>query len=109
MTPSGVSVSSSPFLNVESPPTYAIWVKSFLSNRQARVRFNGCLSKNKIIGQGLPQWSVLAPVLFLFYINELPTDITASLYADDVTILSSSVNKDTAQAQAQKAVDVVQE
>ena len=94
------------------PSIYVSWLSTFLSNRQARVRFNGCLSGSRKMGQGLPQGSVLAPVLFLFYINELadllPSDITASLYADDVTILSSSKNKDTAQAQAQNAVNVVQ-
>ena len=95
------------------PPIYIKWLSSFLSNRQARVRFNGSLSKSKKIAQGLPQGSVLAPILFLFYINQLatllPSNVTASLYADDVTILASSVDKETAQIQAQEAVNVVQE
>ena len=95
------------------PPAYTIWLNSFLSNRQARVRFNGYLSKSKKMGQGLPQGSVLAPVLFLFYINELatllPSNVTTSLYADDVTILASSADKETARVQAQEAVDIVQE
>lgn len=61
--------------------------------------------------QGLPQGSVLAPILFLFYINELasilPSDVTVSIYADDVTLLSSSQDKLTAQHLAQKAVNIV--
>ena len=42
------------------------WVNAFLQNRQARVLFNGTLSNKKKMLQGLPQGSVLAPLLFLF-------------------------------------------
>jgi ribonuclease HI len=95
------------------PPTYILWLSSALLNRQAKVRFNGVLSGSKKMSQGLPQGSVLAPILFLFYINNLagllPTDVTTSLYADDVAILASSRSLVEAQQQAQRAVDVVQE
>ena len=53
------------------PAGYVLWIANFLENRQARVKFNGRESKCKNITQGLPQGAVLAPVLFLFYINEL--------------------------------------
>ena len=93
------------------PSIYVQWLSKFLENRQAKVRFNGMLSRSRKMDQGLPQGSVLAPILFLFYINELatilPTNITASLYADDVTILSSSQQKSTAEHLAQQAVNIV--
>ena len=93
------------------PNLYVSWLNQFLQNRQARVRFNGMLSKSRKMNQGLPQGSVLAPILFLFYIDELakimPTNVTVSLYADDVSILASSRSKTEAEDQAQQAVDTV--
>ena len=60
---------------------------------------------------GLPQGSVLAPIRFLFYINKLatilPTNVTSSLYVDDVTNLSSSQQKSTAEHLAQQAVNIM--
>ena len=99
--------------NLGIPPIYTLWLSAALLNRQAQVRFNGVLSGCKKMGQGLPQGSVLAPILFLFYINNLaghlPADVTTSLYADDVAILASSTSLVEAQQRAQRAVDVVHE
>ena len=96
------------------------WLRSFLNDRRARVCLNGHLSKSYIFKQGLPQGSVLAPLLFLFYINDLaeslPEDVIAALFADDVTILSTAPpppkgSKESpfseAQRIAQVAVDIV--
>ena len=70
------------------------WLRSFLNDRRARVCLNGHLSKSYIFKQGLPQGSVLAPLLFLFHINDLaespPEDVIAALFEDDVTILSTA-------------------
>ncbi len=69
------------------------------------------ISKNRWMRQGLPQGAVLSPILFLFYINNLanslPEDTLASLFADDVSILSSNTDRNEAVNKAQKAVDVV--
>ena len=93
------------------PENYVTWLYSFFENRQARVKFNGELSKSKKMKQGLPQGSVLAPILFLFYINELatilPNDITVAMYADDVSLLSTAKTTTTAETLAQRAVDIV--
>ena len=93
------------------PNRYVLFLRNFLLNRQARVRFNGELSKSRKMSQGLPQGSVLAPILFLFYIDNLasllPNDLTVSMYADDVSILSSKHDRLEAQAGAQEAVDIV--
>ena len=87
------------------------WLRSFLSNREARVRLNGTLSNCRSMRQGLPQGSVLSPLLFLFYINTLaeilPTRNTNCMFADDVGILATHENREVANTDAQEAVDVV--
>ena len=61
--------------------------------------------------QGLPQGSVLAPVLFLFYINELakvlPDNLVPALYADDVSLLASGRTTQEIETVSQDAVDIV--
>ena len=54
---------------------YVLWLSSFLENRQARFRFNGSISRSRKNHEGLPQGSVLAPLLFVLYndgLNEMP-------------------------------------
>ena len=66
------------------------WVAGFLSNRLAKVRLNGILSRPQVLREGLPQGSVLSPLLFLFFIDSLrdsvPAGVEVSLYADDVAL-----------------------
>ena len=93
------------------PPVYVQWLYRFLQNRQARVRYDGTLGKSKQILQGLPQGSVLAPLLFLFYINNLadilPDFNVNAMFADDVSILAPATTPGEAVSKAQEAVDVV--
>ena len=64
------------------------WIKSFLSNRKQRVSVNGALSDITDVTSGVPQDSVLGPVLFLLYINDINGNIKSSirLFADDSII-----------------------
>jgi len=61
--------------------------------------------------QGLPQGSVLSPLLFLFYINEVesvvPEGVNTLMYADDVTLFTQHREKANALELLQKAVDRV--
>jgi len=103
------------------PVQYLRWLRGFLTNRQANVRFCDATSKTRVMRQGLPQGSVLSPLLFLFYINECadrlsklvddegnPTTVD-TLFADDVSILGTDRVREEAQRKAQEAVDVVVE
>ena len=69
------------------------WVQAWLSNRLTWVTFDGEKSKTVILKQGVPQGSVLSPLLFFFYINDLPNGIAqsnVSLFADDVAVWSQA-------------------
>ena len=63
---------------------------SFLSDRFQRVLLNGETSKWSQIKTGIPQGSVLGPLLFLVYINDLPEGLTSNvkLFANDTSIFS---------------------
>ncbi len=50
------------------PITYAQWLRDVLSNRKAKVQINGERGRQLPLRQGLPQWCVLRPLLFLLYI-----------------------------------------
>ena len=64
---------------------------SFLSNRRLRVVLDGKSSQEYPVDAGYPQGSILGPILFLLYINDLPDDVICNIaiYADDTTLYSN--------------------
>ena len=64
------------------------WIKAFLSNREQKVVIEGEESDSVPVTSGVPQGSVLGPILFLVYINDFPQDIVSQvrLFADDTAI-----------------------
>ena len=64
------------------------WIKSFLDSRTQQVVINGELSEPKNVTSGIPQGSVLGPLLFVIFINDLPDQGKSEmfLFADDTKI-----------------------
>ncbi len=71
------------------------WFRNYLSGRKQRVCIDSITSNWSPITRGVPHGSILCPLLFLIYVNDLPdavTKCTVSLYADDTTIYCSDVD-----------------
>ena len=80
-------------------------LKDFLRNRKQKVVLNGPFSSWEDVEAGVPQGSVLGPLLFLIYINDFSSDLTPypKLFADgtfifaevkDITVTANEMNED---------------
>ncbi len=71
------------------------WFRSYLSERTQYVAYKDANSTRLNISCGVPQGSVLGPLLFIIYTNDLPNCLQHSqciLFADDTTLYKSSIN-----------------
>ena len=72
------------------------WIEMFLCFRKHRVRINGKLSKCEEVSSGIPQGSVLGPLLFVIFSNDLPQFCGNSselfLFADDAKIFKHIID-----------------
>ena len=71
---------------------FLLWLGAFLRNRSQRVCVDNCLSDECVVLSGVPQGSVLGPILFLLFINDIDSacncNSTLKLFADDLKIYS---------------------
>jgi hypothetical protein len=76
------------------------WIRAFLSERVQSVVVNGVSSGQVQVTSGIPQGSVLGPLLFVIYINDLPSICTntVKLFADDTKIYTRSDNAESVQS-----------
>ena len=66
-----------------------MWFKSYLNNRNQKCFVNGYLSQNRSLACGIPQGTILGPLLFILYINDLPNCLSYTqprMYADDTNL-----------------------
>ena len=93
------------------PGCYIKWLKAFLSDRRARVRWGAARSDLRVFQEGLPQGSVLAPLLWLIYVNDIdegmPQQVSRSLFADDVALLACAPSARECDAALQPCLDTV--
>ena len=61
------------------------WIRAFLKTREQTVVVNGSRSRPESVDSGVPQGTVLGPLLFLLHINDLPRVVSSQvrLFADD--------------------------
>ena len=81
-------------------------LSSFLINRRQKVYQNQTSSQFMAINYGVPQGSILGPILFSVYINDLPLHISCAcdLFADDTTLHNTNKHANTACADLQKDI-----
>ena len=76
------------------------WFQSYLTNRHQRVTAQGSTSTTQPIISGVPQGSILGPVLFSLYVNDLPHTITSSqvaMFADDTKLFKNIKDREQLQ------------
>jgi hypothetical protein len=70
-----------------------LWFKNYLTNRKQIVKYNQVRSKEMLIQTGVPQGSILGPILFLLYMNDIENCsklLSFVLFADDTNIFYSN-------------------
>ncbi|KAL3873375.1 hypothetical protein ACJMK2_036503 [Sinanodonta woodiana] len=86
------------------------WFTSYLSERTQHVYINNIMSEPETIRYGVPQGSILGPLLFILFINDLPLLLRDSisstdLYADDTTLLDIQNTKHELKRSLQNALN----
>lgn len=91
------------------PYEYYAILKSYITERYFRVKLDGEYSKLKKIDAGVPQGSVLGPVLYILFTRDLPTppETKIATFADDTAILVTDSNIVDATRKLQTATDVI--
>lgn len=85
------------------------WIEAYLVRRRQFVRIDGSFSADCSVLSGVPQGSVLGPILFLIFVNDISTCVsqsaTTKLFADDTKLYSSLINNDRSCTNLQASLD----
>ena len=75
------------------------WIRPFLESRLQRVRGGRSISAPTSVFSGIPQGSILGPIFFTIFVNDLPelTKSTCKIFADDTKLYEPAVNSATIQ------------
>ena len=98
-------------LDIGIPLRFVQWMTAWLTNRIARVQLNGVTGRCRTFREGLPQGSILSPLLFVLYINDLLGSFSestmVSAYADDLALACRGRKKEDVALRMQAEVDKV--
>ena len=85
------------------------WFRSYLTGRTQQTTIKGHLSETAVITAGIPQGSILGPLLFILYMNDLPLHIdnNIDMFADDSTLYTSGHSVDEIQRSLQNNLNAV--
>ena len=84
-----------------------LWIRDFLNNRQQKVRVSNSYSEEAKVLSGIPQGSILGPVLFTLFINDLPDNLssTCKIFADDTKMYNTPQNQKDIQDDLNRLTD----
>lgn len=87
------------------------WIKSYMEERSLIVNYNHSNSRTHKVKLGVPQGSVLGPLLFMLFVNDLPDYIKnaghVTMFADDTTISTTASSVEEIQSQAENIIDIL--
>ena len=87
-----------------------LWQESYLFGRHQCVCFENTFSTNNVVTCGVPQGSILGPLLFVLYVNDLHTELEhcrVLMYADDTVIFYSNASSKNIEEIINKEVQCV--
>ena len=93
-------------------PNELLWFKSYLNNRVQTVNVDSTLSDFRSINIGIPQGSILGPLLFIIFVNCLPYAVSGCktvMYEDDTSFMCKTKNKLDLKSQMESCLSKIAE